>query len=126
MTNEATTSGVSRTEFVESTVTRTSPAFGQTPSHVLGPAAASAFLPFLLALGSLTSGITYAGEPPTPARYGTYSVLSPYRRRRGQLVTLRQAREIALEVLRQANQELIQERQTEAHFILRSWDEQDD
>jgi hypothetical protein len=127
MQTEATTGGVSRTDNVGQAFTMTSPAFGQGPPYaVRTTAAAAAVLPLLWALSSFTSAITYAGEPLNPARYVSSSALSPVRRRQRQRVSLKEAREIALEVLRQANQDLREERQTEARFILRFWDEQND
>jgi hypothetical protein len=123
---EATTAAVTRTEFIEASDITTSPVFDHPRTQLIAPAAASALLPLLLAFTSLTSAVTYGSEPLSSARYVSCSALSPFRRRRGQRISLQQAREVALHVLRQANKALHEERQIESRFILRFWDDQTD
>jgi hypothetical protein len=124
---EGATVGISRTDNVQSGMLATSsPAFRQVTTYGEQRSAAATFLAVILASASLTSGVTYSGEPLPPARYISSSLVSPFRRRYGQRVSLKQARQIALQVLRNANQDLREERQVEARFILRFWDEQDD
>lgn len=107
----------------------TSPTFESTDNHT-GPAlmraAAATVLPILLAFSSLTCGISYGVEPTTSKRFSTSSVISPFRRRSSRRISLSDAQRIALEVLRQANFDLQQERISEARFVFRFWDEQND
>ena len=127
MKTEATSPVVPRTDYASRSQVTTSPAFGSAAGYRGRPSTAAAVLPLLLAFTtSLTSGVTYMSESPTPARYFSSSTLSPFRRRRSQQVSLMEARQIALQILRQANQDLRQEREAEARFILRFWDEQND
>lgn len=128
MNSKVTSSSVQIPEYRSVRNATTSPALRLIDQYYssLERAAAATVLPILLALTSITCGITYEVEPTTSRRYITSSLMTPFRRRTARRVSISEARRIALEVLRQANVDLQEERMSEASFVFRFWNERND
>ena len=127
MATQATNLIAHRIEPIESGEVATSPTIQASPEYANRSSAAAAVLPLLLALGTITAPVAYGGLGPIAARFVSCStMLLPFRRRKGQRISIHDARRIALRVLSEANAELQRERALESRFVFRFWDDQVD
>ncbi len=80
--------------------------------------------PWLLAFTVLTAPITYSPQLPEFCRSHSSSLSRAVESRRGQRISLREARQIALQTLADTERRLKEERAAEARFLLGPWEDE--
>jgi hypothetical protein len=78
---------------------------------------------WLLALSTLTAPVVFVDLQRELLRSGSSSLFYPIRRRKGQLISIAEARQLALRISDETERRLQRERATEAFFLLASWEE---
>jgi len=90
------------------------PRFPHMRQHLIG---------LLFAVTGATSGVQYVDYRREFRRTISSEILCAFRRKRGQPLSLREARQLALDILAASDKRLREERAIEARRLLASWDD---
>jgi hypothetical protein len=81
---------------------------------------------WVLAISAASTPMTYVDPRIELRQSGASSIVWSMRRRHGQAISLREARQLALSILDETEQRLKEERTRESRFLLSYWDETED